>query len=69
MLEAAKDRVSQLFDIVKNDEDYEIKIFNFYAEKAKLKFPEEEDRDLIFARLCHIQVEQLNEDKINVDKS
>ena len=49
--------------------NYEIKIFNFYAEKAKLKFPEEEDRDLIFARLCHIQVEQLNEDKINVDKS
>ena len=61
------ERVSQLFDIICNNENYEIKSFNFYAERAKLEFPEEENRDLIFARLCYIQIERLVDYKNSCD--
>ena len=63
----SQDRANQLFDIINSNEDYKIKPFSFYANKANLKFPEEENRDLIFARLCYIQAEQLNEDKKEFD--
>ena len=61
------ERVSQLFDIICNNKNYEIKSFAFYTDKAKLKFPEEENRDLIFARLCYIQIERLVDYKNSCD--
>lgn len=63
----SEDRANQLFDIINNNEDYETKPFNFHANKTNLKFPEEENRDLVFARLCYIQAEQLNKDKLKFD--
>ena len=64
----SEDRANKLFDIISNNKNYELKTFNFYAKKANLKFPEEENRDLVFAWLCYIQAKQLKEDKKEFDE-